>query len=221
VKRGPKNADNTQRERERRALLSYALFRWESATVLALTLILVVLVPDPFGGQLAIWRWWFWLVLGALAETLIVVTTLQDPDARTRVSSDLVRAQLDPAAIANVDYRQVAERALRHRAEVELMAQRTRRKAQREQLRPIVKDVTHWTAGIVRLVHRLDDHPDPNNVPAEAESRLGESLGALETTYARLQLIAAQGLNLRRIEQLRAEIARQVRVLDETMENLS
>jgi hypothetical protein len=221
VKRGPKNADNIERDRERRALLSYALFRWESAAVLALTLILVVLLPDPFGGLLAVWRWWFWLILGALAETLIVVTTLQDPDARARVSSERVRAQLDPAAIANVDYRQTAERALRHRSEVELMAQRTRGKAQREQLRPIVEDVTRWTAGIVRLVHRLDDHPDSNNVPAEAESRLEESLRALETTYARLQLVAAQGLNPRRIKQLHAEIARQVRVLDETMENLS
>ena len=132
-----------------------------------------------------------------------------------------MRAQLAPTTIANVDYRQLAERALRHRAEVDLMAQRTRRKAEREQLGPVVDDVTHWTAGIVRLAQRLDDHPDPNHVPAQAEALLQDSLRALETTYARLQLIAAQGLNQRRIKQLRDEIAKQVRVLHETMESLS
>jgi hypothetical protein len=217
VKQGTNDA---QRRRERRALLSYALFRWESAAVLALTLVLVVLIPDPFRGTLTAWRWWIWLALGALAETLIVVTTLQDPDLRAQVASDLVRARLGPTTIGDVDYRQLAERALRHRAEIELLLQRTRRKAQRERLRPVLDDVTHWTASIVRLAQRLDARPDSNNPPAKAGSLLQNSLQALETTYARLQLIAAQGLNERRIEQLRGEVAAQIRVLQETMENL-
>jgi hypothetical protein len=189
--------------------------------VLALTLILVFLVPDPFGGLLPFWRWWFWLVLGLLAETLIVVTTLGDPDVRARLSDERLRAHLAPDTIANVDYRQEADRALHHRAETELMLHRTRRKAQREKLRPVVEDVTHWAARIVRLAQHLDDHPHPDQVPAQAESLLQDSLSALETTYARLQLIAAQGLNERRIVQLRGEIAEQVRVLQEMMESLS
>jgi hypothetical protein len=220
VKQGPSGPTDAQPKQDRRALLSYALFRWESAAILALTLILVVLVPDPFRGALSAWRWWFWLILGLLAEIAIVLTTLQDPDVRAQLADERVRAQLDPTTIANVDNRQIAERALRHRAEIELMVQRTRRQAEREQLRPVLDDVTRWTKGIVQLAQRLDDHPDPNHVPAQAESLPQDSLHALETTYARLQLIAAQGLNERRIAQLRDEIAKQVRVLHETMENL-
>ena len=220
MKKGPQGPSNVQSSQDRRALLSYALFRWESAAILALTLILVVLVPDPFQGALPAWRWWFWLVLGVLAETGIVLTTLGDPDVRAQVASERVRARLAPAMIANVDYRQIAEQALHHRTEFELMFQHTRRKAEREPLRHVVQDATHWTASIVRLAQRLDDHPDQNHVPAQAESLLQDSLRALETTYARLQLIAAQGLNERRVEQLCGEIRNQVRVLQETMENL-
>jgi hypothetical protein len=218
AKRGSSNVRDNQ---DRRALLSYALFRWESAAILALTLVLVFLVPDPFRGVLPVWRWWYWLILGGLAETLIVVTTLRDPDVRAGLADERVRERLAATTIANVDYREAAERALRHRAEAGLLLERTRNKAQRERLRPVVEDVTRWAARIVRLVQFLDDHPQPNQVHPRAESTLQDALQGLETTYMRLQLIAAEGLNERRIAQLRAEIADQVRVLQEMMESLT
>jgi hypothetical protein len=223
---------NGQENRDRRALLGYALLRWESAAVLGLTLILVILVPDPFGGVLPFWRWWFWLILGGLAEILIVTTTIQDPGVRAGLAGERIQARLAPNTIANVDYRQAAERALRHRAAIELMFQRTRRREERELLQPIVDDVTHWTERLVRLAQHLDDHAAQANVLAptvqapakayeQAQAQLEHSLHALEATYARLQLSAAQGLNERRVKQLRGEIAGQVRVLQETMESLS
>jgi hypothetical protein len=221
------SSTQAQQKQDRRALLSYALFRWESAAVLALTLILVVFAPNPFQGTPIPWHWWFWLILGILAEILIVVTTLQDPDVRARLASDRLRARLAPATIASVDYRQTAEQALRHYAEIELMHQRTRRRAQRAQLQSVVDDVAHWTSRIVRFAQHLDDRSPqttaqtPNSVPVHAGAQLQDSLRALEATYARLQLIAAQGLNERRIKQLRGEIAEQIRVLQETMESVS
>jgi hypothetical protein len=220
VGKGPQSPNNAQRKQERRALLSFALYRWESAAILALTLILVVLVPDPFGGALLAWRWWFWLILGLGAELLIVASTVLDADVRAKLASDRWRAQIAPPAISNVDYRQIADRAVRHQAEMELLRQRTRRQSQRERLRPITDEVSGWAAAIVRLAERLDDYPDPNKVPVQAESTLQDSLAALQTTYARLQLITAQGLDERRIRGLRGEIAAQTRVLQEMMENL-
>jgi hypothetical protein len=195
--------------------------------VLALTLILAVLVPDPFQGMLPAWRWWFWLVLGGLAELAIVASTLGDPEVRAKLSDERARTRLAPTTIANLDYRRAAEQALRHRTEIEVMLHRTRRREDREQMRAIVDDVTRWSARIVRFAQHLDDQqtqtatrsgPDPVD---GAESKLYESLRALETTYARLQLVAAEGFNARRIEQLRGEIAEQIRVLQETMESLS
>ncbi|MFN2290148.1 MAG: hypothetical protein ACK2UC_03045, partial [Anaerolineae bacterium] len=47
-----------------RAILTRSVYRWESAVIIALTMIMSVLsvagaVPAFFG----IWQWWFWLVL--------------------------------------------------------------------------------------------------------------------------------------------------------------
>ena len=220
MKQGPPGPSKPNDKQDRRARLSYAIFRWESAAILALTIILVVLVPDPFGGLLSAWRWWFWLILGFLAESGIVLTTLQDPDVRAQVANERVRARLAPTMIANVDYRQIAERALQNRAEIESMVQHTRRKTERETLRAVLDDATHWTSRIVRLAQCLDDYPDPNQIPAQAEALLQESLREQATIDARLQLIAAQGLNARRLEQLCGEIRDRARVLQETMENL-
>jgi hypothetical protein len=227
VKKGPPGPTDTQHKQQRRSLLSYALFRWESAAILALILILAIFVPDPFRGLLTVWRWWFWLILGGLAETLIVVTTFQDPDLRARLASERMRDRLAPNTIANVEYRQIADRALRQYTEVEQMHQRTHRKAQREQLRPVVDDMARWASRIVRFAQHLDDRllqtsaQAPDSAPLTADARLQDSLGALEAAYARLQLIVAQGLNERRIKQLRGEIAQQTRDLQETMESMS
>ncbi len=40
-----------------RAILTRAVYRWESAAIIALTLILLFLIPQP----LPFWQPWFWL----------------------------------------------------------------------------------------------------------------------------------------------------------------
>jgi hypothetical protein len=87
--RKAKSLQDELRDRAARALLSFAVFRWESAATLAITLILLFLVPDPFGGSLPFWRPWFWPVLGAIAEALIVVTSIYDPAVRERVVAQM------------------------------------------------------------------------------------------------------------------------------------
>ena len=73
------------RARAAKALLSFAVFRWESAVTLAGMLLLAVFVPKP----LPFWQWWFWLILGFVAEVLIVVTSIYDPAVRERVVGEM------------------------------------------------------------------------------------------------------------------------------------
>jgi hypothetical protein len=97
-----KSLSDELRKRAIRALFSFAIFRWESAVTLAVTLILAVFAPQP----LPFWQWWFWLVLGVIAEVLIVVTSIYDPQVRERVVGEMFREKFDPKEIANPDYRQ-------------------------------------------------------------------------------------------------------------------
>jgi hypothetical protein len=212
------------REQEHRALLSYAVFRWENAVTLAVTLILAVFLPDPFGGALPFWGWWAWIALGAIAVALIAATTIQDPDLRARVASETVRAQFDLNKIVNGERCQKIVEALDCREKMEVIVQRTRPKAQRERLQTTADDVSRWIRAMYDLVLRLDGEQTPtgrsvgpDDVIQTAEAQLDASQQALERTYVQMQLVAAQGVDERRMQPIQNGIADHVRRLQEVI----
>lgn len=77
------------------AALQYALFRWESAVVLAGTLLLTVLLRDPFSW----WPGWAWPALGAIALAAVIFSSLTDADTGARVFQQLLEEQLNPNVI--------------------------------------------------------------------------------------------------------------------------
>ena len=96
AKRKRQSLSDELRDRAAKALVSFAVFRWESAVTLAATLILSVLIPDPFRGVLPFWRWWFWIIIGTIAEALIIVTSIYDPQVRERVVGEMFREKFNP-----------------------------------------------------------------------------------------------------------------------------
>lgn len=215
------------REQEHRSLLSYAVFRWENAVILAVTLILVVFLPDPFGGALSFWGWWAWIVLGAIALALIVATTVQDPDVRARIASEMVRAQFDLNQIVDDEHRYKIVDALERREQMEVIVQRTRPKAQRERLQAVTDDVSRWIQVMYDLALRLDGERLPAKPSVDADSviqvagaQLDASAQALEKSYVQMQLLAAQGADERRTGYLRDEIADQARRLQEVIHRI-
>ena len=67
----------------RRALLTFGLFRIESALVVALTLVLGA--SSALGADWAPGRWWAWLLFGVVGEIAIMTTTLTDRGLRRRL----------------------------------------------------------------------------------------------------------------------------------------
>src|SRR5262245_49962729 len=72
-------------------ILQYAIFRWESAVILALTLVLTVLLPQPFPG----WPRYGWLLLGLVGLALLVYSSITDAETNARVLLDLFQEQFD------------------------------------------------------------------------------------------------------------------------------
>ena len=253
------------RKRASKALISYAVFRWESAVTLALTLILSILLPDPFAGALFFWRWWFWVVLGALAEVLIILTSIYDPKVREQVVGQMFRQKFDPREIRTPEYRQKIVRALEYREHMEYLLQRTREGALRTHLEATVNDVSHWISNMFHLAQRLDHYShsailqkDKQAIPVEiatleqrlsqetdsrvraqiertieqkraqlvqleqldntmdrAELQLDDTLSAMGTAYAQMQLIEAKDIDSGRAKRLRQDIADQVQSLND------
>ena len=81
-------------------ILMNAMLRWESLVTIMVTAILFLFVRDV-SVPLIEWQPWFWLVLGALAETALVASTLTDPDATEEALAEDFERQYDLRNIRN------------------------------------------------------------------------------------------------------------------------
>jgi len=261
----PKSLHDELRERAAKALLSYAIFRWESAVTVAITLVLSILARDPFGGVLSFWHWWFWMILGVIAEVLIVVTSIYDPAVRERVVAAMFREKFDPAEIATPAYRQKIVKALEYREQMEFLLQHTRDGALRTHLESTVNDISDWISNMFTLARRLDYYSrstilrqDKDVIPRELEAladriknetepavraqlqrsieqkraqleqldrldntmeraalQLDDTLSAMGTVYAQIQLIDAKDIDSGRAQRLQQDIAGQIQSLSD------
>ncbi|MBU0490424.1 MAG: hypothetical protein KKA73_23865 [Chloroflexi bacterium] len=157
--------------------LSHAVFRWESAVTIAL-FILAFLLPLFLG-----WQWWHGavLVILALAEALIVVSSLGDRGAKESAPAFDARTLRDPRL------RQQVEKALEIRQRIEDVVQGSGDRA----LRDATAGLNEWIKGIVAVAQRLDEHASGAGRPNRAESELENTLAALGRVYIQLQLAQA------------------------------
>ena len=80
----PQENDRASLEQKaQRAIVQHAFLRWESAVIVAGTLLLSFFYPKPFLW----WPWWGWPLLGVIAEALIVYTSMSDPGTAAKVVS--------------------------------------------------------------------------------------------------------------------------------------
>jgi hypothetical protein len=133
-------------------MLSYAFFRLESALTIALTIVLLFLFPTPF----AWWRWWYWLLIGVIAESLIIYTSMSDVATGARVVAEMLRQEFNPEELRSKKYRERMERALEYRERIEGVVRLTREGVLKEHLNETAREITDWLAQIFRLSKRLD-----------------------------------------------------------------
>jgi hypothetical protein len=257
----------TELERQAwRAMLSFAIFRLESALTVAVTIILVFLFPNPFPW----WRWWYWLVIGVVAEALIIYTSLSDPALAQKVVSDMLRGEFNARELRSSKYRDKVEKALEYRERIEGVIRQSRQGVLREHLQEDARRITEWVSNVFGLAKRLDAYENDEiikrdmtsvrttieefearlrveddeavgqqmreairskkthwdnlqrlqNTMEKAEFQLENTLSAMGTVYAQLQLIGAKDVDSSRARHLREDIAQQVAALQDIVETM-
>lgn len=139
-------------KRAGRAILTQAIYRWESAAIIALTLILFALIPRP----LDFWQPWFWLILGALGEIGLVWTSLTDPGFRARAVAEMFHERFEPRQIRNRSLRAEVEKALEYRDRIDQAINKSRESVLRDHLKDASQGITAWMENIFQLAQRLD-----------------------------------------------------------------
>jgi hypothetical protein len=139
-------------KRAQSAIFQYAIFRWESALVIALTLILFFLVPRPF-------PWWpraGWIVLGIMGLIAVIYTSLTDADSNARVVLRLFQEQFDPGRVRDKELRKDVETALEYQRRIETQVRSQGRSLIRSRLEETAGQIANWVANIYALALRLD-----------------------------------------------------------------
>ncbi|MFZ5918175.1 MAG: hypothetical protein ACOYZ7_14630 [Chloroflexota bacterium] len=143
------------RQRAFWAMVNHAFFRWESAIVIALTIVLTGL--DPLDG-LSFWQPWYWVVFGFVAEALIFVSTLTDPEEGRKAVAAMLAQQFNPGAVKNRALSERIARALEYREGIEKTIRETRSGLLRSHLEGDARQVDEWLDHIYRLAQRLDNY---------------------------------------------------------------
>ncbi|MFC2036740.1 hypothetical protein ACFLYD_02050 [Chloroflexota bacterium] len=138
--------------RATRAILTRSVYRWESAVIIALTLVLYFLVPKP----LPFWQPWFWLVMGALGELGLVWSSLKDPEFRAKAVAEMFRAKFKAREIKDKKLRGQVEQALEYRDRIDEVIGQSREGVLREHLKDVSRGITDWMENVFRLAKRLD-----------------------------------------------------------------
>ncbi len=143
--------ENDVRSRATGAVITNALFRWESLVTVALTAILFLFVPAPFPW----WQAWFWVVAGVIAEVALVASALTDPNASADAIAREFEAKYDMHQVKNPVSRKRLEDALEYRRNMLQLASQ-QRGAMRVQLQQTIADVNDWIGQMYDLALHID-----------------------------------------------------------------
>lgn len=146
-------------------LVMSALLRWETAVTLLITMALFFAVGDITIPVLGVTLPPFvWLVLGAIAEALMIGAAITDPEEAQKLLAQEFESKIDISAIRNRVSRERLNTALEYRRNMLKLAER-HQGAMRMQLRQTIDDINEWIGHMHDLAIHIDAF-DQNDIVA-------------------------------------------------------
>ncbi len=207
-------------------ILQYAVFRWESAMVLAVTIILTFLLRKPF-------PWWpifGWPLLGLLGLAAIVYSSLVDAETNARVLLNQFQEQFSPGALQDKNLRQQVQNGLEYQRRIEMQVRKQRPGLIRDKLEQTANQLTDWLSNVYQLAVRLDAYRaddllarERQAVPKEIE-QLNAQLRLESNPAVKQQLqetIASKGKHWQALRELDARMQQAALQMDQSLTALA
>jgi hypothetical protein len=197
--------------RLRLARLQHAVMRWESAVVLALTILAVPgamvlssahLLPES--------TWMAVLAFGLVAEAVLVTCSVTDSAGGMELVQSVLTSHFGAGGIDDGQRRALTGRAIEYRARMEHVL-RGRRKFARGALTETEIQVDGWVSSICRLARRLDEFQEELAFQTNAKPNLRSRVAALETKV----LTTATGKLQRQLRETLAGGRHQIRAIED------
>jgi hypothetical protein len=197
-------------QRARRAMLEHALFRWESAVLIA-----VAILMTAFGsGVVPFIPSWAWLVAGLAAEGALVYSSYTDPETGRKVVARMLQDEFRPERLKDRELQRQVEQALDYRSRITAAIKERRESVLKDNLTSTARQIDDWLENIYSLAQRLDRYQQEEGILERDRLRARQRIEQLDE-----QLKAELDPRVRaQIEQTRDGLERQIRTID-TLEN--
>ena len=167
-------------QRATRAILTRAIYRWESAVIIALTVGLAVLtLAGALPALFPVWQWWFWLILGLVGEAALVWSSLKDPEFRAKAVAEMFHEKFNTREIKSKKLRGQVEQALEYRDQIGKAIEDSREGVLRSHMADVSHDITAWLENVFRLARRLDAY--------EADRTISRDMQAVDPAIDKLK----------------------------------
>jgi biopolymer transport protein ExbB/TolQ len=147
-------ADQLER-RARRAIFWHALLRWESAVMIALTMVVPVflkLAGSP----------WLWALIalgvGVFLEVIIFISSLTDEEDNARVVAAMFHEEHNPQQLRSIKLQRQLGKALEYQGLIANAIRRTQQGVLRDRLARAAEPVQDWIKAVHLLAIRLDGY---------------------------------------------------------------
>jgi hypothetical protein len=187
-----------------KALLKNAVFRLESAMVVAGTILATVFLPDA----IPMIPWFIWPIAGIIGEVAIIISTLTDKGEQQKALDSLFREKYTFAGIRDRGLQLKLREADEYRKRIESVMKQHREGVLRDRLKRTTDQVYDWVANMAALARRLDAYKsdsllrrDLEQVPKEVD-RLKARLQKEPDLRVRAQIEQTLASNREQVEAL-------------------
>lgn len=165
-------------KRAQKAMLQHAVLRWESAVVIALTLLLSVFGPQI--DAVSFLPAWAWLLGGLLAEALLVYSSYTDAETGRKVVAEMLEDQYEPERLTDKKLQSQVEEALDYRGRITAAIRERRDSVLKDSLSETAAEIDEWLESIYALARRLDRYKQEKEVLERDKKRAAERIRQLE-----------------------------------------
>jgi hypothetical protein len=197
-------------KRVQKAILQESFLRWESAVVIALSLLLAV-----FGSNLVDFiPAWTWLLGGLGAEALLVYSSLTDPEFGRKVVASLLQHEFKPERLRDKNLQVQVTRALDYRSRINQAIRSQDDSLLKAELSQAAGQIDEWLENIYDLARRIDRYQQDRDLLKRDYDRARKRSTELANELKRENDTAVKA----QIQDTLAGIQRQLTTL-ETLEN--
>jgi hypothetical protein len=167
-------------KRVQQAILQEAFFRWESAAVISIALLMAVFAPRFIGFIPS----WAWLLGGIGAELALVYSSLTDPEFGRKVAAELLRHEFRPEKLQDRELQQQINHALDYRSRIEKAIRERNDSVLKDELSQTAGQMDEWLGNIYDLAQRIDRYKEDQKILLRDKQRAETRIEELQNNMA-------------------------------------